>query len=51
MGNQVLHACMHRNGYVINTKGRVISERQAQFAKYAEELKQKGIRGEEYRKK
>jgi hypothetical protein len=41
----------HRNGYVINTEGRVISGKQAQYAKYVEELKQKGIRGEEYRKK
>lgn len=41
----------HRNGYVINTEGYVISERQAQFAKFVKELKQKGISGEEYREK
>jgi hypothetical protein len=41
----------HRNGYVMNAKGRVISERQAQFAKFVKELKRNGISGQEYREK
>jgi len=36
---------------VARPKDREIKERQAQFAKFVEELKQKGIRGKEYREK
>jgi len=39
-----------QNGFSTD-RGRMVSERQAQFAKFVEELKQKGIKGEEYRTK
>jgi len=37
--------------HVPNSKKRAIKEKQAQFSKFVEELKKKGIRGKEYREK